>query len=147
MCDMSSRADAINNNKSIVHFRCIQLGSAFHIYIAMGIRKKYDNNLKVRYGGITTAKIGNYLTQLLLFCFLLLGCLYTCLFVFYLYFKSYYFQPKRKHFFLLSDPFVKLLMPKVERVYNLQIDMVMKRKELYQLKMFFSELTNMSLFR
>ena len=46
--------------------------------------KKYDDNFnfifafaKVRYGGITTAKIfkhGNYQKQLLLFCFLLLDC-------------------------------------------------------------------------
>ena len=39
--------------------------------------------------------------------------------------------PKQKCFFLLSDPFHKLLMPKVERVYNLRIDIVMKQKELY----------------
>ena len=32
---------------------------------------------------------------------------------------------------LLSDPFDKFLMPKVERVYNLRIDIVTKRKELY----------------
>ena len=38
---------------------------------------------------------------------------------------------KTKRFFLLSDPFNKLLMPKVERVYNLRIDIVTKRKELY----------------
>ena len=37
---------------------------------------------------------------------------------------------KQKRFFLLSDPFDKLLMPKVERVYNLRIDIVTKRKEL-----------------
>ena len=29
----------------------------------------------------------------------------------------------------MSDPFDKLLMPKVERVYNLRIDIVTKRKE------------------
>ena len=38
---------------------------------------------------------------------------------------------KQKRFFLLSDPFDKLLMPKVERVYNMQIDIVTKQKELY----------------
>ena len=47
----------------------------------------------------------------------------------------------------MSDPFDKLLMPKVERAYNLRIDIVMKQKELYQLKMLFNKLTNMSLFR
>ena len=30
----------------------------------------------------------------------------------------------------MSDPFDKLLMPKVERVYNLRIDIVTKQKEL-----------------
>ena len=63
--------------------------------------KKYDGNfiftfavVKVRYGGITTTKVfkyGNYLKQLLLLCFLLLDCFYTCSLVFYLCFKSYYF--------------------------------------------------------
>ena len=48
---------------------------------------------------------------------------------------------------ILSDPFDKLLMPKVERVYNLRIDIVTKRKKLYQLKMLFNKLTNMSSFR
>ena len=38
---------------------------------------------------------------------------------------------KQKRFFVMSDPFDKLLMPKVEHVYNLQINIVMKRKELY----------------
>ena len=38
---------------------------------------------------------------------------------------------KQKRFFLLSDPFDKLLMPKVERGYNLQIGIVTKQKELY----------------
>ena len=33
-------------------------------------------------------------------------------------------------------------MPKVERVYNLRIDIVTKRKKLYQLKMLFNKLTN-----
>ena len=32
---------------------------------------------------------------------------------------------------ILSDPFDKLLMPKVERVYNLRIDIATKRKKLY----------------
>ena len=54
--------------------------------------KKYDGNfiftfdiLEVRYDSITTAKIfqhGNCQKQLLLLCFLLLSCFYTCLFVF-----------------------------------------------------------------
>ena len=47
----------------------------------------------------------------------------------------------------MSDPFDKLLMPKVQRVYNLRIDIVAKQKELYQLKILFNKLTNMSLFR
>ena len=38
---------------------------------------------------------------------------------------------KTKHFFLLSDPFDKVLMQKLERVNNLWIDIIMKRKELY----------------
>ena len=37
-------------------------------------------------------------------------------------------------------------MSKLERVYNWQIDIVPKRKELYWLKMLFNKLTNMSLF-
>ena len=45
---------------------------------------------------------------------------------------------KTKHFFLLSDPFDKVLMQKLERVNNLWIDIIMKRKELYQLKMLFN---------
>ena len=36
-------------------------------------------------------KHGNYLKYLLIFCFLLLDCFYTCLFIFYLCCKSYYF--------------------------------------------------------
>ena len=31
----------------------------------------------------------------------------------------------------ISNPFDKLLMPKEECVYNLQIDIIMERKELY----------------
>ena len=38
---------------------------------------------------------------------------------------------KEKRFFLLSDPFDKLLLPKVEHVYNFRIDIVTKPKELY----------------
>ena len=38
---------------------------------------------------------------------------------------------KTKTLLSMSDPFDKLLMPKVERVYNLRIDIVTKRKELY----------------
>ena len=37
-------------------------------------------------------------------------------------------------------------MPKVECVYNLRIDIVTKQKKVYQLKMLFSKLTNVSLF-
>ena len=49
---------------------------------------------------------------------------------------------KQKRFFLLSDPFDRLLMPKLERVYNLRMDIVPKQKELYWLKMLFNKLTN-----
>ena len=34
----------------------------------------------------------------------------------------------------MSDPFDKLLMPKVERVYNLGIDMITKQKRIILVK-------------
>ena len=49
---------------------------------------------------------------------------------------------KQKCFFLLPEPFNRLPMPKLERLYNLQIDIVLKRKELYWLKMLFNKLIN-----
>ena len=61
---------------------------------AMGIRKK--NTTAILFLLLPALqrqknfKHGNYLKQLL-FCFLLLDCFYTYLFVFYLCFKSYYF--------------------------------------------------------
>ena len=88
-------------NMNLFGWQHLEMSSVLLFRQSWELGKKYNSNFiftfaieKVRYGGITAAKIfkhGNYLKSLLLFCFLLLDCFYTFLFVFYLCFKSYYF--------------------------------------------------------